>query len=182
MPRGGGGSRGPRRPSSQGEGAQGPGRPRPAQHSPAAPSQSQFGPDPRAPGAHRQSSGGPRGPGGPQHGGPRRPGTGRPSPRRSGPGRGGLGRGGPERGGPSRPRRNFDAEEPEIDETLSGPIEADYLKTLVEARASIEVHLRNGETHSGTIEYYDQRFIRLTPQGASNKFIFKHDIKYMLEK
>lgn len=69
-----------------------------------------------------------------------------------------------------------------MDDTLSGPVEMDYLKTLVSARTPIEVHLRNGEKHSGTVEYYDQRFIRLTPQGASNKFIFKHDIKYLLEK
>jgi sRNA-binding regulator protein Hfq len=82
-------------------------------------------------------------------------------------------------GGPRR-REEFDAVE--SDEILSGPVEANYLKELVSARTPIEVKLRNGETHSGTLEYWDQRFIRLTPEKGPNLFIFKHDIKYLLEK
>jgi sRNA-binding regulator protein Hfq len=57
-----------------------------------------------------------------------------------------------------------------------------YLKELVSARTPVEVKLRDGATHSGTIEYWDQRFIRLTPASGANLFIFKHDIKYLLEK
>jgi len=33
----------------------------------------------------------------------------------------------------------------------------------------------------GVIEYYDQSFIRLTRRGEANLFIFKHDIKYLME-
>jgi host factor-I protein len=43
------------------------------------------------------------------------------------------------------------------------------------------VKLNGGEEVSGTIEYYDQSFIRLTRQGEPNLFIFKHDIKYIVE-
>ena len=34
---------------------------------------------------------------------------------------------------------------------------------------------------TGTVEYYDQRFIRITRKGEANLFIFKHDIKYFYE-
>ena len=34
----------------------------------------------------------------------------------------------------------------------------------------------------GTIEYYDQSFIRLTRDALPNLFIFKHDIKYIQEE
>jgi host factor-I protein len=47
---------------------------------------------------------------------------------------------------------------------------------------SVVVHLRSGEVLRGAIEYYDQRFVRLTRQGAPNLFIFKHDIKYFYEE
>jgi host factor-I protein len=42
--------------------------------------------------------------------------------------------------------------------------------------------MTDGEEVSGVIEYYDQRFIRLTRAGHPNLFIFKHDIKYMMEE
>ena len=35
---------------------------------------------------------------------------------------------------------------------------------------------------TGTIEYYDQSFIRLTRDGQPNLFIFKHEIKYIVEE
>ena len=38
------------------------------------------------------------------------------------------------------------------------------------------------EEVKGIIEYYDQRFIRLTRDGEPNLFIFKHDIKYLIEE
>lgn len=146
-------ARGPRRPGVPGQRAAGPqGGPRHPQHGGG-----QGGP---------RKFGGPARPGGPRKfGGPGKPG-----------GRPGGGRPG---GGARRPPS---VHEEETDEILSGPVEANYLRELVAARTPIEVKLRNGQTHSGTIEYWDQRFIRLTPESGPNLFIFKHDIKYLLEK
>ncbi len=45
----------------------------------------------------------------------------------------------------------------------------------------MRVKLTDGEEVTGTIEYYDHSFIRLTREGAPNLFIFKHDIKYLVE-
>jgi host factor-I protein len=42
--------------------------------------------------------------------------------------------------------------------------------------------MTDGEEVAGVIEYYDQRFIRLTRDGEPNLFIFKHDIKYLIEE
>ena len=56
-----------------------------------------------------------------------------------------------------------------------------YLKHLIEGKIPICVKLCDGEEVKGTVEYYDQRFIRLTRTGAPNLFIFKHDIKYLYE-
>ena len=39
----------------------------------------------------------------------------------------------------------------------------------------------DGDEVTGTIEYYDQSFIRLTRDGEPNLFIFKHEIKYLVE-
>lgn len=43
------------------------------------------------------------------------------------------------------------------------------------------VKMADGEMVRGTIEYYDQSFIRLTRDQQPNLFIFKHDIKYIQE-
>jgi host factor-I protein len=59
--------------------------------------------------------------------------------------------------------------------------EVRYLKRLVEREAPVRVRLRTNEEVEGVIEYYDRAFIRLTRQGAPNLFIFKHDIKYLME-
>ena len=59
--------------------------------------------------------------------------------------------------------------------------EAKYLKQLIENSTPIKVKLEDGEEVLGTIEYYDQSFIRLTREGEPNLFIFKHDIKYIEE-
>ncbi len=59
--------------------------------------------------------------------------------------------------------------------------EARYLKQLIEHATPIRVKLEDGEEVAGTIEYYDQSFIRLTRTGMPNLFIFKHDIKYIQE-
>ena len=59
--------------------------------------------------------------------------------------------------------------------------EAKYLKQLIENATPIRVKMEDGEEVAGTIEYYDQSFIRLTRKGEPNLFIFKHDIKYIQE-
>jgi host factor-I protein len=53
---------------------------------------------------------------------------------------------------------------------------------LIENATPIRVKLEDGEEVAGTIEYYDQSFIRLTRKGKANLFIFKHDIKYLTEE
>ena len=60
--------------------------------------------------------------------------------------------------------------------------EVRYLRRLIDEEIPVRVRLRNNEEVSGTIEYYDASFIRLTRQGAPNLFIFKHDIKYLQEE
>ena len=57
--------------------------------------------------------------------------------------------------------------------------EVRYLKQLIENKTPVRVHLINNEEISGTIEYYDQSFIRLTREPDPNLFIFKHEIKYL---
>ena len=59
--------------------------------------------------------------------------------------------------------------------------EAKYLRQLIENSTAVTVKLADGEEVSGTIEYYDQSFIRLTRHNEPNLFIFKHDIKYIQE-
>ena len=60
--------------------------------------------------------------------------------------------------------------------------EAKYLKQLIERSVPVRVKMADGEVVAGTIEYYDQSFIRLTRDGEPNLFIFKHDIKYIQEE
>jgi len=60
--------------------------------------------------------------------------------------------------------------------------EARYLKQLIENSTPVRVKMEDGEEVAGTIEYYDQSFIRLTRDGQPNLFIFKHDIKYIQEE
>jgi len=45
----------------------------------------------------------------------------------------------------------------------------------------VRVRLSNNEEVVGVVEYYDTSFIRITRDGAPNLFIFKHDIKYLIE-
>jgi len=59
--------------------------------------------------------------------------------------------------------------------------EVKYLKRLIEHKTPVCVKLADDEEVRGVIEYYDQRFIRVTRDGAPNLFIFKHDIKYLYE-
>ena len=59
--------------------------------------------------------------------------------------------------------------------------ESAYLKALGEKQAPVVVKLMDGETVKGWIEYYDQKMIRLTREGAPNLFIYKHEIMYIAE-
>ena len=59
--------------------------------------------------------------------------------------------------------------------------EAGYLRRLIEGNVPVSVKVRNGDVFQGVIEYYDQRFIRLTREGQPNLFIFKKDILYLSE-
>jgi sRNA-binding regulator protein Hfq len=60
--------------------------------------------------------------------------------------------------------------------------EVKYLKHLIERQTPIKLKLSNNEWVEGTVEYFDQRFIRITRTGAPNLFVFKHDIKYLIEQ
>ena len=56
-----------------------------------------------------------------------------------------------------------------------------YLKHLIDQKIPVCVKLADDEEVHGMVEYYDQRFLRITRTGAPNLFIFKHDIKYLYE-
>jgi sRNA-binding regulator protein Hfq len=60
--------------------------------------------------------------------------------------------------------------------------EVRYLKHLIDNHIRVRVRLLNNEEVSGTVEYYDQSFIRLTREPEPNLFIFKHEIKYLYEE
>ena len=60
--------------------------------------------------------------------------------------------------------------------------ESKYLKKLIESGVTVKVRLSNNEEVSGIVEYYDASFIRITRSGHPNLFIFKHDIKYLIEE
>jgi len=59
--------------------------------------------------------------------------------------------------------------------------EVRYLKRLIDSDIPIRVRLSNNEEVTGTVEYYDAAFIRLTREDGPNLFIYKHDIKYLYE-
>ena len=65
------------------------------------------------------------------------------------------------------------------DQTLA---EVQYLRYLIDQGIPVRVRLRSNEEFSGTIEFYDSSFIRLTRTDGPNLFIYKHDIKYMHEE
>ncbi len=79
---------------------------------------------------------------------------------------------------PLTSRMNNKSKLPPPDDT---GMEAQYLKALGEKQTPVAVKLLDGEVLRGWIEYYDQRMIRLTREGAPNLFIFKHDIMFISE-
>jgi sRNA-binding regulator protein Hfq len=68
----------------------------------------------------------------------------------------------------------------------SGPPESTeketrYIKQLIDNKIPVIVRLVDNQEFSGTIEYYDTSFIRLTRTDGPNLFIYKHQIKYLYE-
>ena len=59
--------------------------------------------------------------------------------------------------------------------------EVEYWKDLVARQQPVRVRLMDNQEHTGTVEYYDASFVRLTRVGQPNLFLFKHDIKYVYE-
>ncbi len=64
------------------------------------------------------------------------------------------------------------------DYTLKEPA---YLKLLADQGKSVRIHLTDNQTFEGRVEFFDATFIRLTRDGAPNLFLFKQDIKYLVE-
>lgn len=59
--------------------------------------------------------------------------------------------------------------------------EALYLKSLSERQVQVAIKLRDGETVSGWIEYFDDMMVRLTREGKPNLFIYKAQISTVTE-
>jgi host factor-I protein len=82
------------------------------------------------------------------------------------------------------PRNNDNRPRPAGDR--SGPPEQTheevrYLKHLIDNHIPVRVRLLDNEEVTGTVEYYDATFIRITREPEPNLFIFKHRIKYICE-
>jgi len=60
--------------------------------------------------------------------------------------------------------------------------EALYLRSLSERQVTVHIKLRDGETVTGWIEYFDDRMIRLTRQHKPNLFIYKEQIRTITEQ
>ncbi|MGH9661526.1 MAG: Hfq-like protein [Bryobacteraceae bacterium] len=60
--------------------------------------------------------------------------------------------------------------------------EVQYLRHLIENQTPVRVKLADNEEVRGVVEYFDARFIRITRPDGPNLFIFKHDIKYLIEE
>ena len=59
--------------------------------------------------------------------------------------------------------------------------EVHYLTRLIQNKVPVLVKLTNNEEVKGWIEYYDRNFIRVTRESEPNVFIYKDQIKYILE-
>jgi host factor-I protein len=57
-----------------------------------------------------------------------------------------------------------------------------YLRFLSEKQVMVTVKLRDGESVSGWIEYFDDTMIRVTREGEPNLFIYKHQIRTISER
>ena len=56
-----------------------------------------------------------------------------------------------------------------------------YLKDLIRKKTPVIVKLLDNQEIKGRIEYYDEHFIRVTPKLLPNLFIYKKQIKYIVE-
>lgn len=59
--------------------------------------------------------------------------------------------------------------------------EADFLRTVKEARTPMVVQLVNGQRVEGVIEYFDRDMIKVTRPEGPHIFVRKSDIRYMHE-
>ena len=59
--------------------------------------------------------------------------------------------------------------------------ETKYLRHLVDSGTVVCFRLSNNEEVSGTVEFFDTHFIRVTRDQQPNLFLYKHDIKYLFE-
>ena len=59
--------------------------------------------------------------------------------------------------------------------------EIKYLRHLVDHAIPIRVRLSDNSELEGTVEFYDDSFLRLTRKSEPNVFVYKHDIKYLYE-
>ena len=57
-----------------------------------------------------------------------------------------------------------------------------YLLELVDKKQRVKVKMEDNQEVIGYVEFFDATFIRLTRPGEPNLFIYKHDIKYLLEE
>ncbi len=57
-----------------------------------------------------------------------------------------------------------------------------YLRFLSEKQVRVTVKLRDGESVTGWIEYFDDTMIRITREGRPNLFIYKHQIRSISER
>ncbi len=80
--------------------------------------------------------------------------------------------------GPQNPSRRR-KKEPPLGETGQEML---YLRFLSEKQVTVNVKLRDGETVTGWIEYFDDTMIRLTRKGQPNLFIYKHQIRTIGER
>jgi sRNA-binding regulator protein Hfq len=56
-----------------------------------------------------------------------------------------------------------------------------YLRRLADQAIPVRVRLSDNQDVEGTVEFFDENFIRITRKNAPNLFLFKHDIKYLME-
>jgi len=59
--------------------------------------------------------------------------------------------------------------------------EVAYWKDLVARQQAVRVRLLDNQEHTGTVDYFDADMVRITRSGQPNLFLFKHDIKYVVE-
>ncbi len=59
--------------------------------------------------------------------------------------------------------------------------EVKFLRRLVESKARVRLRLTSDEEVDGTVEFFDESFLRLTRDGGPNLFVYKHDVKYLWE-